>query len=95
MLTVERLTRTGFNFREGHRVHDTLVADVSNHGAERITTEYRTFREAAGGPVDAAQIVFGVHNALHPLVKAKPLTAAEAKDAEIQAAIRQLNGAKA
>lgn len=91
MLTVENLTRRPFNYREGHQVHDTLIGDVAAHGADKMSDEYRRFREAASGPVDAAQLVFGVHNALHPLVKAKPMTDAERKDAEIAAAIRELN----
>lgn len=89
MLTVENLTRRPFNYREGHQVHDTLIGDVAQHGAERMTDEYRRFREA-NGSVDAAQLVFGVHNALHPLIKAKPMTEQERKDAEIAAAIAQV-----
>lgn len=89
MLLVENLTRRPFNYRDGNNVHDTLVGDVAQHGAERMADEYRRFREGSG-PVDAAQLVFGVHNALHPLIKAKPMTEAERKDAEIAAAIAQI-----
>ena len=80
MLLVENLTRAPFNYREGHRVHDTLVADVANHGADVVSDAYRTFRERQGGPVDAAQIVFGVHNALHPLVKPSETDARRRED---------------
>lgn len=90
MLLVENLTRRPFNYREGNNVHDTLVGDVAQHGAERMGDEYRRYQQGNGGSLDAAQLVFGVHNALHPLIKAKPMTEAERKDAEIQAAIAQI-----
>lgn len=73
MILVEDLTRRPFNYREGHQVHDTLVGDVAAHGAEAMSSEYRRFRESSPGPVDAAQLVFGVHNALHPLTKPTPV----------------------
>lgn len=72
MLLVENLTRRPFNYREGHQVHDTLVGDVAAHGSDKIGDAYREAARSAPGPVDAAQLVFGVHNALHPLMKAAP-----------------------
>lgn len=92
MLVVEDLTRSRFGYREGHQIHDTLVADVGNHGAAAIAERYRAFRATAPGPVDAAQLVFGVHNALHPLVRSKPLTDQERKDAEMAAFVAAANG---
>lgn len=91
MLLVEGLTRRPFSFHEGSQVHDTLVGDVAAHGASRMSDEYRAFREAASGPVDAAQLVFGVHNALHPLTRTRTLTAAEAKEKEIADAVAYLS----
>lgn len=91
MLLVEDLTRHRFGYREGHQIHDTLVADVENHGAPAIAERYRAFRATAPGPVDAAQLVFGVHNALHPLVRSKPLTDQERKDAEMAAYVAAAN----
>lgn len=95
MLLVETLTRRPFSYREGHQVHDTLSGDVAAHGADRIAAEYRAFHERQTGPVDAAQLVFGVHNALHPLVKVKPMTDAERKEAEIASFVEQANRAAA
>lgn len=91
MMVVEDLTRSRFGYREGHRIHDTLVADVGNHGAAAIADRYRAFRATSPGPVDAAQLVFGVHNALHPLTSAKPLTDEQRKDAEIAAYVAAAN----
>lgn len=91
MLLVENLTRRPFNYREGHNVHDTLVGDVAAHGASKMSDAYRSWHQRQGGPVDAAQLVFGVHNDLHPLVKSKPMTEQERKDAEIAATIREWN----
>lgn len=91
MMVVEDLTRSRFGYREGHRIHDTLVADVGNHGAAVIADRYRAFRATSPGPVDAAQLVFGVHNALHPLTSAKPLTDEQRKDAEIAAYVAAAN----
>ena len=91
MLLVERLTGNGFNHREGSSLHDTLTGDVRNHGAERIAAEYQTFAAAQSGPVDAAQIVFGVHNSLHPLSRPKAMTAKEREEAEIKAIAKRLN----
>lgn len=95
MLLVENLTRRPFNYREGHQVHDTLAGDVAAHGADRIADEYRRFRESSPGPVDAAQIVFGVHNALHPLTKPKAMSEAELREAGVKEAIRLVQGGKA
>lgn len=89
MLKVEALTRRPFNYREGHQIHDTLVGDVAAHGAETMAEHYARF-QAENGRCDTAQLVFGVHNVLHPLIKAKPMTEAERKEAEIQAAIAQI-----
>lgn len=91
MLLVENLTRRPFNYREGHQVHDILVGDVSAHGADAIGEAYREFQRSASGPVDAAQIVFGVHNRLHPLTREKPMTDEQRKDAEIAAYVAEAN----
>lgn len=91
MLLVENLTRAGFDYREGHRIHDTLVADVENHGAAVLAERYRAFRATSPGPVDAAQLVFGVHNALHPLTRSKPQTDEQRKEAEIAAYVAAAN----
>lgn len=71
MLLVERLTTWGFDYRTGHKVHDTLVKDVETHGVDKVVQEYEAFRVANPGPMDPPQLVFGVHNALHPFVPSK------------------------
>jgi hypothetical protein len=92
MLLVERLTHRPFAFREGSPVHDTLVGDVATHGAVRIAAEYRAMHEASAAPLDAAQLVFGVHNALHPLIRPRALSDDERREAEVEAAIRLVRG---
>lgn len=71
MELVERLTTWGFNYRTGHKVHDTLVKDVETHGVDKVVREYEAFRIANPGPMDPPQLVFGVHNLLHPFAPSK------------------------
>jgi hypothetical protein len=72
MLLVERLTTYGFDYRQGHRVYDTLVKDCEVHGVPKIVAEYQRFRIENPGPMDPPQLVFGVHNLLHPFASSKP-----------------------
>jgi hypothetical protein len=92
MLLIERLTHRPFAFRDGSPVHDTLVGDVATHGAARIAAEYRAMHETSAAPLDAAQLVFGVHNALHPLIRPRALSDDERREAEVEAAIRLVRG---
>lgn len=65
---VEQLTDRQFTFGPGNQAFDTLAADVSALGKDRVVAEYRQLRaETDGSPMDAAQLIFGGHKRLFPI----------------------------
>lgn len=79
MQSVEDLTGRQFSWGSGSPIFETLAADVRDLGVEKVTTEYRAVKAAAGAtPIDPAGIVFGAHKRLFPIpggVSAKPAAA--------------------
>lgn len=87
----ETLTGESYGFARDGTWGVKVATLLRKHGRSAVEREWRRIAAEERGMPTIRQLVLGADNALNPLPSSgKPMTDAERKDAEIQAAIAQI-----
>ena len=88
----EQLTGTAYGFPLHSAMGEKVSFLVAKHGHAAVEEQWRRIAAEERGMPTVRQLVLGADNALNRIVSSRPQSPAEAKEAEIQAAIRELSG---